>query len=118
MAKYEKVEGTVVKLKRDWKFTEKLIISILIYCFMVCNIAIVFAFVYGAESIWWYIIPAIGAVSTSGLGFFIWKEKSENLIKIAKNPDYEEEQFKSQIEYQLQQEMLDIHRDDSNNQYF
>lgn len=111
---YKKIDDTVVKVKREWKFTEKLIIAILTYCFMVCNIAIGFAFYYASESIWWYIIPAIGAISSSGLAFFIWKEKNENLLKIKNNPDYDQEQFQSQLEYQLQQELLDINREDNN----
>lgn len=114
---YKKIDDKIIKVKREWKFTEKVIIALLIYVTIIFTSALVFAFIFISESIFWYLLPAIGALGSSGLGFFIWKEKNENLIKIRNNPDYDNEQFKSQLEYQLQQELLDINREDNNNYY-
>ena len=115
MAKYEKTDGKVKKVKRDWKFTEKLIIAILLYWFLVCNLEIAYSFIFNIESVWWYIIPAVGALGSSSLGFFIWKEKAENLIKIHANPNYDAEQLRNQVQYEIDNQIIDMHREDNFN---
>lgn len=53
-----------------------------------------------------YIIPAVGTILGSTIGFHIWKTKNENVTKISNNPNYDVNQLKEQMKEQLKQEVL------------
>ena len=110
MNKYEKVDGKVIKKKRKWRFTEIIILLVLIYTVMVFNLALYFAFSRESDSVWWYILPSIGALSSSAFAVFVWKEKNENLPKILQNTNYDTEQLQNEIQYGLQQEFIDLEK--------
>lgn len=48
-----------------------------------------------------YIIPAVGTILGSAIGFHIWKTKAENVIKISANPDYDREQMIEQLKNEM-----------------
>lgn len=108
MAKFEKVEGKVVKKRRKWRFSEIVILVILFYAVVVFNLALYFAFSRNTDSIFWYLLPSIGTLASSAFGMFVWKEKNENLPKIKANPDYDNEQTMNEIEYDMQQEFQNL----------
>jgi len=112
MAKYKNVVGKIVKVKKEWTFSEKVVMGLFIWTALVNIAAMVFAFINSMDSVWWYVVPGSFALTTTGLAGFTWKEKAENLIKIAANPNYDDEQLKQQVEYEIQQKILEVHRED------
>ncbi len=98
-----KEKGTSKKIcKKQRGFSEKLVLVVIIWVISVFERGLYFAFKNYSENIWMYIIPAVGTILGSAIGFHIWKTKAENVIKISANPDYDREQM---IE-QLKQEMM------------
>ena len=49
----------------------------------------------------WIIIPAVGTILSAAIGLHIWKTKSENVIKISSNPDYDREQMIEQLKNEM-----------------
>lgn len=112
MYRFEKgKDGKIKKVKKKRGFTDKLQLGVLIYVFAVNIIAIFFAFMYNAESIWWYLIPSTGVLGSAVIGSAIQKNKAENLLKIRDNPDWDDEQLQMQIDYEIQNQIVDAHRD-------
>lgn len=95
-------------IKRKWRFSEKVIFSILLFSVAVFISAIVFAFIRYDSSIWAYLIPAVGALASSSFAVFVWKEKNENLPKILSNPNYDQEQFIEQMRREIENEYMDL----------
>lgn len=118
MAKYKDVAGKVVKVKKEWSHSDKVQMIVLVYTILVNVVAIVFAFINRAESVWWYLLPSTGALGAGVIGSITWKEKAENLLKIQNNPNYDAEQLQNQVEYEIQQQLLDLHRDDTHGPNF
>lgn len=108
----EEVEKIIKKKrkKRKWRFSEKMVLIILIYCISIFERALYFAFKNFSESVWVYLLPIIGTLVTSAFAVFIWKEKNENLPKIQANPYYDEEQLINEIKDEVVQEYKNIGR--------
>ncbi len=100
------------KIKREWRFSEKVIFFILLFSVAVFVSAIVFAFMRYDSSVWAYIIPAVGALATSSFAVFVWKEKNENLPKILSNPNYDQEHFIEQIKYEMEEEYINLDKEE------
>lgn len=98
------------KIRRKWRFSEKVILFILIFSIGVFLSAIAFSFSREDSSIWAYLLPSIGALASSAFAVFVWKEKNENLPKIIANPNYDEEQMKEQIQYEVEEEYRNLGR--------
>lgn len=96
------------KIKRKWRFSEKVIFSILLFSVAVFISAIVFAFIRYDSSVWAYLISAVGALASSSFAVFVWKEKNENLPKILSNPNYDQEQFIEQMRREIENEYMDL----------
>ena len=98
------------KVKRKWRFSEKVILFILLFSIAVFIAAIVYAFLKDSESMWAYLLPSVGVLASSAFAVFVWKEKNENLPKILKNPNYDQEQLAEQIRYELEEEYKNLGR--------
>lgn len=98
------------KVKRKWRFSEKVILFILIFSISVFLSAIGFAFTREDSSVWAYLLPSIGALASSAFAVFVWKEKNENLPKIIANPSYDEDQMKEQVQYEVEEEYRNLGR--------
>lgn len=98
------------KVKRKWRFTEKIIFLVLLYSITIFERGSLYAFRNHAESMWAYLLPAIGVLASSAFAVFVWKEKNENLPKIMKNPNYDQEQFEEQIRYEMEEEFRNLGR--------
>lgn len=98
------------KVKRKWRFTEKIIFIVLIYTITIFERALVYAFKNHSENMWAYLLPAIGVLASSAFAVFVWKEKNENLPKIIANPNYDEEQIREQIQYEMEEEYRNLGR--------
>lgn len=98
------------KVRRKWRFSEKVILFILVFSISVFLSAIAFAFSREDSSIWAYLLPSIGALASSAFAVFVWKEKNENLPKIMANPNYDEEQMKEQLQYEVEEEYRNLGR--------
>lgn len=97
-------------VKRKWRFTEKIIFLVLLYSISIFERGSLYAFKNGAESMWAYLLPAIGVLASSAFAVFVWKEKNENLPKIMENPNYDQEQFAEQIRYEMEEEYKNLGR--------
>lgn len=97
-----------IKIKRKWRFSEKVVLFILIFSILVFISSIVFAFVKDSDSIWSYLLPSVGVLASSAFGVFIWKEKNENLPKILNNPNYDQEQLVEQIRQEVFDEYINL----------
>lgn len=97
-----------IKTKRKWRFSEKVVLFILIFSILVFISSIVFAFVKDSDSIWSYLLPSVGVLASSAFGVFIWKEKNENLPKILNNPNYDQEQLVEQIRQEVFDEYINL----------
>ena len=98
------------KAKREWRFSEKVILFILLFSIAVFVAAIAYSFVKASESIWAYLLPSVGVLASSAFAVFVWKEKNENLPKILANPQYDQEQLAQQIRYELEEEYRNLGR--------
>lgn len=96
--------------KRKWRFSEKIILFILLFSIAVFISAISYAFIKDSESIWAYLLPSVGVLASSAFAVFVWKEKNENLPKILANPSYDQEQFAQDIRYELEEEYKNLGR--------
>lgn len=74
--------------KRKLKFSEKMLVIILIYAITLFERAIAFAFLNRAENIFAYLMPILGTLITSTFIAFEWKEKNENINKQNLNPEF------------------------------
>lgn len=97
-----------IKNKRKWRFSEKVILFILIFSILVFISAIVFAFININDSVWAYLLPSIGMLASSAFAVFVWKEKNENLPKILNNPNYDQEQFAEQMRQEIFDEYINL----------
>ena len=95
-----------INTKKKRGFSEKLILLVIIWVITVFERALYYSFKNYSENIWMYIIPAVGTILGSCFAFFTWKAKSENVIKISNNPEYDEEKLKEQIYEQAKQEYI------------
>lgn len=98
------------KVRRKWRFSEKIILFILLFSIAVFIAAIIYAFAKNSESMWAYLLPSVGVLASSAFAVFVWKEKNENLPKILSNPDYDREQLAQQIRYELEEEYRNLGR--------
>lgn len=98
------------KGRRKWRFTEKIIFLVLLYSITIFERGALYAFKNQAESMWAYLLPAIGVLASSAFAVFVWKEKNENLPKIMANPSYDEDQVKEQMRYELEEEYNNLGR--------
>lgn len=98
------------KVKRKWRFTEKIIFLVLLYSISIFERGALYAFRNQAESMWAYLLPAIGVLASSAFAVFVWKEKNENLPKILSNPNYDEEQIRDQLQYEMEEEYKNLGR--------
>lgn len=98
------------KVKRKWRFTEKIIFLVLLYAISIFERGSLYAFKNQAESMWAYLLPAIGVLASSAFAVFVWKEKNENLPKIMANPNYDQEQLEEQMRYELEEEFRNLGR--------
>lgn len=99
-----------MKNKKKRGFSEKLILFVIIWVITVFERGLYYAFKNYSESIWMYIIPAVGTVLGSSIAFHIWKSKSENVLKISANPTYDQEQLKEQLKQEVMQEFNSVGR--------
>lgn len=99
------------KNRKKRGFSEKLILLIIIWIITVFERALYYSFKNYSETIWLYIIPAIGTILGSSIGLHIWKTKSENILKISNNPNYDEDQLKEKLKQEVMNEFdyLDKH---------
>lgn len=98
------------KPKRKWRFSEKIILFILLFSIAVFITAMAYAFIKNSESMWAYLLPSVGVLASSAFAVFVWKEKNENLPKIMANPNYDQEQLEEQIRYELEEEFRNLGR--------
>lgn len=98
------------RARRKWRFSEKVIFGILLFSILVFVSAIVYAYLKEDSSIWAYLIPSVGALSSSGFAFFVWKEKSENLPKIIANPNYDTERLEENLRAEIEDEYRNLGR--------
>jgi hypothetical protein len=89
------------KTKKPRGYSEKLVLAVIIWVISVFERGLYFAFKNYSENIWMYIIPAVGTILSAAIGLHIWKTKSENVIKISANPDYDREQMVEQLKNEM-----------------
>ena len=91
----EKVDKKVSKAFRETRkhlgYTEKLVRNVLMMCWVALLLAILYTFQYQSSEVWEPILDVVKYLSVSTIGFFVWKARGENLIKIRNNPDFEME---------------------------
>ncbi len=70
--------------KKRFEFSKILVILVLTVSIAVITFACVMMWRTGDLSPLAYLIPAVGTEASTGLGFYFWKSKAENKIKLAK----------------------------------
>lgn len=98
------------KIRKKWRFTEKIIFIVLVYTITIFERALIYAFINRSENMWAYLLPAIGVLASSAFAVFVWKEKNENLPKIIANPKYDQEKFEEQLRYEIEEEYRNLGR--------
>ena len=56
-----------------------------------------------------YLIPSVGTLASVTIGFYFWKAKMENMIKLSKENDKSLEEIK---EIEMNMDDYDVHVDD------
>lgn len=94
-------------IKKKLGYTERLVKNVLIACWIVVFSAVIYSFRYMATEVWSYTLDVVKYLSVSTIGFFIWKARSENLIKIGNNPDFEVQQYVQEMQERVMQDFKD-----------
>lgn len=68
--------------EKRFEFSKWLFIGIAIQTVTVATLSIICAFKYGLSDIWVVLIPAVFAEQATATGFYFWKAKEENKIKL------------------------------------
>ena len=92
----EKEETKQIKLKKKLGFSERLVLGILMLSWAVVLLGVVYTFKFIANEVWSYLLDVVKWLSTGTIGFFIWKARGENLVKIKSNPDFDLEDYVQQ----------------------
>lgn len=100
----KKEEVRKIKLKKQMGFSEKLILVIIIASWVVILLGALFAFKFVASDIWSYILDTVKWLAAGSFGFFVWKAKSENIIKIKNNPNFDLENYANNLMEELENE--------------
>ena len=59
---------------------------------------IYYTFKFQANEVWQFILEVVKYLSVSTVGFFVWKARSENIIKISNNPNFEIQQLVKEMQ--------------------
>lgn len=68
--------------QKRFEFSKGLFIGITIQTVTVTTLAIICAFKFGLPDIWVVLVPAVFAEQATVTGFYMWKAKEENKIKL------------------------------------
>ena len=68
--------------EKKFEFSKWLFLGITVQTVTVTALAIVCAFKYGNSDIWTVLVPAAFAEQATVTGFYMWKAKEENKIKL------------------------------------
>lgn len=98
------------RARRKWRFTEKTIFGVLLFSVVVYISAIIYAFSNKDSSIWAFLLPVIGTLSSTAFAVFVWKEKNENWLKIKANPHYDTEKLEEELREEIEEEFKNLGR--------
>lgn len=79
------------KKKKKKEFSKKIFIGVTIGTVIVTSFAMYMSYLTRDTSIFMYLIPAVFTEFATATGFYYWKAKNENVIKIDKNKEEENE---------------------------
>lgn len=110
--KKDKNNEIEIKVKNKLRFSERLVLGILISSWVTVLSAIIYTFKYQSEMVWSSILDTIRWLSTGTVGFFVWKAKSENMVRIKNNPNFNLKDYIQQMWNKFEEEGNRL--DDSN----
>lgn len=77
--------------KREMEFSKKILFVVFAVTIAIVVCAILMSYITQTTDVYTYLIPAIFAELTIGTGFYYNKAKAENLLKIGRSYEEEEE---------------------------
>lgn len=104
-----------IKVKKILGFSEKLVLNVLLASWATILLGVVYAFIFRSETVWVSILDVVKYLAPSTVAFFIWKAKSENMVRIKDNPHFNLQDFIQQTWNEFVQEGDRL--DDNNNYY-
>lgn len=105
-----KVKTKELKIKERRGYSERLVQSILLACFSIILTASFYAFRYQSPEVWGYVLDVVKYLAPSTVGFFIWKARGENIIKIKDNPSFNLEDYANQVYEEYKDETFNLGR--------
>lgn len=94
MQEYETVR---IPIKRRMEFSKKILIAVFLVTLIIVACAIAMSYVTQTTDVYAYLIPAIFAEMGIGTGFYYWKAKKENEVKLRGIYGIEEESEDDEI---------------------
>lgn len=101
----EDMKKKEIKLKKQLSFSERLITLILLMCGGSIFLGILYSFRYQSDLVMDRALVVVGGILATSIGFFIWKAKSENMIKIKNNPNFDLEDYANDIVNEIMEDL-------------
>lgn len=73
------------------EFSKKIFVGVTIGVIIISVFTMIMTWITKDMSMLAYLIPAVFAEFATATGFYYWKAKNENMVKIGKNINFEEE---------------------------